>query len=389
MTEDELMAHQPLAGVRVVEIGTSVAAPYAGWILGGLGADVVKVERPGPGDDARHWGRMFPDGQSSYFSALNRDKRGVTVDLTDEAERAWLRDFCLNEVDVVVQNMRPGRVEKYGLGGDELTAANPELIYCNLGAFGKVGPLQERAGYDPLMQAYGGIMAITGEDGRPPIRVGVSIVDMGTGMWCAIGILAALKRRAETGKGCLVDASLYETGVAWMTNSVASAGVDGRNPERQGSGARGMAPYQAYACSDGHLVIAAPNDRLFDRLCGVLGHTEWLDDPRFASNQDRYANLAELNAEIEPVVAEQSRAHWQAALDEAGIPNAPVQQVLEMMANPQTEALGILQDADGGPKLMGMPLSFDNTRPPLGRYAPKLGEHNDEIKRDEKRRGGD
>jgi crotonobetainyl-CoA:carnitine CoA-transferase CaiB-like acyl-CoA transferase len=378
--EDELQAHQPLAGVRVVEIGTSVAAPYAAWILGSLGADVVKVERPGPGDDARQWGRMFPDGQSSYFSALNRDKRGITVDLTDETERAWLREFCVSEVDVVLQNMRPGRVEKYGLGGGELTGSNPQLIYCNLGAFGKVGPLKERPGYDPLMQAYGGIMAITGEDGRPPIRVGTSIVDMGTGLWCAVGILAALRRRDETGKGCVVDASLYETGVAWMTNSVASAGVDGRNPERQGSGARGMAPYQAYAASDGHLVIAAPNDRLFERLTGVLGHPEWLDDPRFKTNQDRYNNLPELNALIEPIVAEQPRAHWQAELDTVGIPNAPVQQVLEMMADPQTEALGIIQNADGGPNLMGMPLSFNGERPPLSRYAPLLGQHNDEIK---------
>ena len=383
MTDNELLAHQPLAGVRVVEIGTSVAAPYAAWILGNLGADVVKVERPGPGDDARQWGRMFPDGSSSYFQALNRDKRGITVDLTDETEREWLRKFCTSEVDVVVQNMRPGRVEKYGLGGDDLTKANPRLVYCNLGAFGKSGPLKDRPGYDPLMQAYGGIMSITGEDGRPPIRVGTSIVDMGTGLWCAVGILAALNRRAETGKGCVVDASLYETGVAWMTNSVASTGVDGRNPERQGSGARGMAPYQAYACSDGHLVIAAPNDRLFERLSGVLGHPEWPADPLFDSNQNRYANLADLNALIEPIIVKHPRAHWQAALDDVGIPSAPVQKTLEMINDPQTESLGIIQqDGEGNPKLMGMPLSFDGERPPLSRYAPSLGEHNDDIKGD-------
>jgi crotonobetainyl-CoA:carnitine CoA-transferase CaiB-like acyl-CoA transferase len=383
VTDNELLAHQPLAGVRVVEIGTSVAAPYAAWILGNLGADVVKVERPGPGDDARQWGRMFPDGSSSYFQALNRDKRGITVDLTDETEREWLRKFCTSEVDVVVQNMRPGRVEKYGLGGDDLTKANPRLVYCNLGAFGKSGPLKDRPGYDPLMQAYGGIMSITGEDGRPPIRVGTSIVDMGTGLWCAVGILAALNRRAETGKGCVVDASLYETGVAWMTNSVASTGVDGRNPERQGSGARGMAPYQAYACSDGHLVIAAPNDRLFERLSGVLGHPEWPADPLFDSNQNRYANLADLNALIEPIIVKHPRAHWQAALDDVGIPSAPVQKTLEMINDPQTESLGIIQqDGEGNPKLMGMPLSFDGERPPLSRYAPSLGEHNDDIKGD-------
>lgn len=373
-------ANLPLAGIRVVEVGSSVAAPYAAWILAGLGADVIKVERPRGGDDARQWGRMFPDGTSSYFHALNRDKRGITIDMSNAEERDWLRTFCTTEVDVVLQNMRPGGVDKYGLDGASLTAANPRLIYCNMGAFGNAGPLKHRAGYDPLMQAYGGIMGITGEEGRPPIRVGTSIVDMGTGLWSAVGILAALKHRDDSGKGCIVDASLYETAVAWMTNSVASTAVDGRNPERQGSGARGMAPYQAYACSYGHLVVAAPNDGLFVKLANALGHPEWPADPRFDSNQSRYANLAELNALIEPIMATQSRAHWQEVLEVAGIPTAPVQQVLEMMSDPQTQALGILQSLGGGVPLMGMPLSFDGQRPPLTRYAPGLGEHNAEIK---------
>jgi len=373
-------ANLALAGIRVVEIGSSVAAPYAAWILAGLGADVIKVERPRGGDDARQWGRMFPDGTSSYFHALNRDKRGITVDMSNAEERDWLRTFCKTEVDVVLQNMRPGGVDKYGLDGASLTAANPRLIYCNMGAFGNAGPLKHRAGYDPLMQAYGGIMGITGEEGRPPIRVGTSIIDMGTGLWSAVGILAALKHRDDSGKGCIVDASLYETAVAWMTNSVASTAVDGRNPERQGSGARGVAPYQAYACSDGHLVVAAPNDGLFVKLANALGHPEWPADPRFDSNQSRYANLAELNALIEPIMAAQSRAHWQEVLEAAGIPTAPVQQVLEMMSDPQTQALGILQSLGGGVPLMGMPLSFDGQRPPLTRYAPGLGEHNAEIK---------
>ena len=167
---------------------------------------------------------------------------------------------------MVIQNMRPGRVDSYGLGAADLTAANPRLVYCNLWAFGSTGPLSSNPGYDPLMQAYGGIMSITGNEGDPPIRVGTSIVDMGTGLWCVIGIQSALITRNVSGRGCIVDASLYETAVAWMTNSVASVGVDGRRPLKQGSGARGIAPYQAYSCSDGHLVIAAPNDRLSQRL---------------------------------------------------------------------------------------------------------------------------
>ena len=332
------------------------------------------------GDDARQWGRMFPDGTSSYFHALNRDKRGITIDMSSAEERDWLCTFCTTEVDVVLQNMRPGGIKKYGLDGASLMAENPRLIYCNMGAFGNAGPLKHHPGYDPLMQAYGGIMGITAEEGRPPIRVGTSIVDMGTGLWSAVGILAALKQRDDSGNGCIVDASLYETAVAWMTNSVASTAVDGRNPERQGSGARGMAPYQAYACSDGHLVVAAPNDSLFGKLSNALGHPEWPGDLRFDSNQNRYANLTELNALIEPIMAAQSRAYWQEELEAAGIPTAPVQQVLEMISDPQTQALGILQSLNGGASLMGMPLSFDGQRPPLMRYAPGLGEHNLEIK---------
>ncbi|MEK9754344.1 MAG: CoA transferase [Rhodospirillaceae bacterium] len=377
---DELLAHRPLAGVRVVEIGSSVAAPYATWIMAGLGAEVVKVERPETGDDCRQWGKMFPDGKASYFHALNREKRSVTVDMADAAERGWLSDYCINVADVVIQNMRPGTIDRLGLDAATLRAANPRLIYCNLGAFGNKGPLKDKPGYDPLMQAFGGLMTITGEEGRPPIRVGTSLIDMGTGMWCVIGILGALKRRDATGEGCTVDASLYETAVAWMNNPVASAAADPKNPVREGSGARGMAPYQAYECSDGYLVIAAPNDRLFERLSQVLGHPEWPKDSRFDTNQNRYANLAQLNELITPVVRTRTRAEWQRALDDVGIPSAPVQQTLEMIADPQTVALGILQAQGAGPKLAGLPLSFDGTRPPLGRYAPELGEHNEEIK---------
>ena len=369
-----------LVGVRVVELGTSVAAPYATWTLAQLGAEVIKVEPPGRGDDARHWGKMLPDGSSSYFNALNRDKLGITVDLKDAADLRWLREFCATEVDVVIQNMRPGRVDSYGLGAADLTAANPRLVYCNLWAFGSTGPLSSNPGYDPLMQAYGGIMSITGNEGDPPIRVGTSIVDMGTGLWCVIGIQSALITRNVSGRGCIVDASLYETAVAWMTNSVASVGVDGRRPLKQGSGARGIAPYQAYACADGHLVIAAPNDRLFQRLANVLGHPEWSDDPRFNSNPTRYNNLDELNAAMEPILERETRAYWQGALREAGVPSAPVQTVPEMMEDPQTKALGMLQNLDDGINLMAMPLSFDGNRPPLRNYAPSLGEHNEMIK---------
>ena len=378
---DTLAAHQPLSGTRVVEIGTSVAAPYAAWILGALGAQVIKVERPDTGDDARQWGRMFPDGRSSFFLAMNQNKHGVTVNLRDEQEKQWLRDYCSTEADVVIQNMRPGRIEASGLGAIDLVQVNPRLVYCNMGAFGHVGPLKERAGYDPLMQAFGGLMSITGEEGRPPVRVGVSIIDMGTGMWSAIGILSALFHREKTGKGCIVDASLYETALAWTTNQTTTVQVDNRDLERLGSGARGIAPYQAYRCSDGYLVVAAPNNRLFEGLCGVLGHPEWIDDSRFLTNQMRYENLTGLNELLEPTFATATRTAWQEKLDAAGIPSAPVQTLLETLANEQTKALGMLQQIDATqPKMMSVPLSFDGERPGLRSMAPELGEHNAQIK---------
>ncbi|MCB1548113.1 MAG: CoA transferase [Hyphomicrobiaceae bacterium] len=380
MAETPLAAHLPLAGLKVIEISTSVAAPFAAWILATLGADVIKVERKGSGDDARQWGKIFPDGSSSTYHALNRDKRGVTVDLKDPADRAWLEELCVG-ADIVLQNMRPGTVDRYGLGAQHLRRLNPKLIYCNLWAFGFKGPLKDRPGYDPLMQAYGGLMSVTGEEGRPPIRVGTSIIDMGSGLWCVVGILSAINHRHHTGEGCVIDASLYETSLAWMNVHVSAVQVDGLNPKKEGSGARGMAPYQAYACSDGHLVIAAPNDSLFKRLSEVLGHPEWPSDPRFDTNQKRARNLPALNALIEPIVAEHPRQHWQQKLDAVGIPSAPVQNTSEMMADPQTLALGILQRlATGGPRLMGMPLSFNGERPPLRRLAPTLGQHNEDIK---------
>lgn len=372
---------RPLEGLYVVEIGTSVAAPYATWILANLGAEVVKVERPDGGDDARQWGNMFPDGTSSTFHYLNAQKKSVTVDLKNEDERQWLRDFCINRADVVIQNLRPGHVERYGVDADNLMKANPKLIYCNLWPFGNAGPMQMKPGYDPLMQALSGIMSVTGEVGRPPVRVGPSMIDMGTGMWCVIGILAALNRRLETGEGCLVDASLYETALGWMANAVPTAQATGQSPGRQGTTARGMAPYQAYECSDGWLIVAAPNDRLFERLSEVLGHPEWPKDERFETNQLRWENLDELNELMIPILKGDSREVWRTRLDEAGVPSAPVRDTMEMMEDVQTRALGMLQQPGAdGPELISMPLSFNKKRPPLEKYAPALGENNKEIK---------
>ena len=368
----------PLAGLTVLELGSSVAVPYGTWILGTLGANVVKVERPEVGDDCRHWGTGWYHGVSGFFVALNAGKKSITVDLSDDTQRAALRQYIIDEVDIVVQNLRPGQVEKLGLDAEALLAEKDKLIYVNSGAFGAKGPLNMRPGYDPLMQAFGGIMSVTGEEGRPPVRVGTSIVDMGTGMWCALGVLAALRNLAMTGKGGQVDASLFETALGWMNYHATSYFGDGSIAERRGSSGPGMAPYQAYNCADGYLIIAAPNDRLFTTLSGILGHAEWPQDGRFDTNPHRWDNRATLNVLIEEVTRTQPMAHWQEMLEEAGIPNAPLQSIDQVVGHPQTQALDIIQETDDGRfKLMGMPLSFDGVRPPQPESSPELGADND------------
>jgi crotonobetainyl-CoA:carnitine CoA-transferase CaiB-like acyl-CoA transferase len=369
----------PLAGLVVIELGHSVAAPFAGQILADLGAEVIKVEKA-EGDDARHWGPPFWEGASSTFQPLNRSKQSVVCELRDPAQLAALKLLIHDRADIVLQNLRPGQVEKLGLDGASLVADKPELIYCNVGAFGRAGPLKDRPGYDPLMQAFGGIMSTTGEAGRPPVRVGPSIVDLGTGMWAVIGMLTALNRRRDTGRGGVIDVSLFETAAGWMSLLAAYYQASGELPTRLGSGAIGIVPYRAYQTKDSDLVVAAGSDALFRTLARVLGHPEWSDDPRFSSNPKRVENQSALYALIEAEMAKRGNAEWIALLERAGIPCAPVQNVAEMIAHEQTRALGLMQDVpDSAMKFIGLPISFDGTRPPIRSRPPRLGEHTEQI----------
>ena len=365
----------PLTGLVVVELGTSVAAPTGAQILAELGAEVVKIENPRGGDDARAWGPPFVDGVAAVFRAINRNKRSAGIDLNDVAQRDALRRFITERADIVLQNLRAGVVEKFGLDAASLRALKPSLIYCNLAAFGASGPLRDRPGYDPLMQAFGGIMSVTGEDGRPPVRVGPSIVDQGAGMWAVIGILAALHRRTLSGEGCVVGTSLYETALGWTAMHTASFLASGRVPGRMGTENFGIAPYKAYEATDGWLVIAAGNDNHFARLAAALGHSDWASDPQFHSNPDRVRNRERLNALIADVIRTAPRDTWLAKLDAAGVPCAPLLTVDQVLAHPQSKAVGMLQPApDGSGPLIGLPLQFDGERPPFRRSAPALGE---------------
>jgi crotonobetainyl-CoA:carnitine CoA-transferase CaiB-like acyl-CoA transferase len=369
-------SHQPLAGYVVIEMGHSVAAPFAGQVLADLGAEVIKVEKPA-GDDARQWGPPFVDGASATFQSLNRSKRSLVLDLRKSEDFGRLQQLIDQRADVVLQNMRPGQVDQLKLDAATLRARKPALVYCNLGAFGAPGPLAERPGYDPLMQAFSGIMSVVGEPGGNPVRVGPSIVDMGSGMWAALGIVSLLLRRRETGEGGVVDVSLFETAATWMTMYAAQYLASGQLPGKNGSGQTGIVPYRAYRTADGDLVVAAGNNDLFRRLCGVLGHPEWTGDPRFATNPVRVENAKVLYALLEECFLARSNAQWTELLDAAGVPCAPVQDVGSMLRHPQTEALGLLQPVPGSSiPLVGLPVRFDGVRPQPRGASPRLGEMN-------------
>ncbi|HEV2335222.1 MAG TPA: CoA transferase [Stellaceae bacterium] len=367
----------PLSGLVVIEIGHSIAAPYAGMILGELGAEVIKVENPEGGDACRGWGPPFLEGAATCFHAVNRAKSGITIDLADAADAARLKALILERADIVIHNLKAGALDRYGLGATELVAQKPALVCCNLGAFGRVGPLRDKPGYDPMMQAYSGLMSLLGEDGRPPVRVPASIVDMGAGMWSVIGILSALQERTRTGRGGIVDTSLYETGLAWMSIYLAGFLANREIPARHGSGVDMIVPYQAFAAADGYMMVAAGNDNLFRRLCSVLDRPGLAEDPRFRGNKDRVVNRAELVPILAAIFATRNRGEWAGRLEAAGIPNGPINTLDQVVADAQTRALGIIQTKPGSELgLVGLPLSFDGIRPPFAKAAPALGEDN-------------
>lgn len=370
----------PFEGITVVEIGTSIAAPFAGKILAELGARVVKVENPDGGDPARRWYPSLPEGNSASFQACNMGKLSVTVDMTDADDLTRLKRLIAEAADVVLQNLRPGLVERFALDAATLRRDNPRLIYCNVGAFGKPGPLGNLPGYDPLMQAFSGITDLTGEADRPPSRVGVSLIDLGTGMWSAIGIISALYRRMATGEGGVVDTSLFETSVGWITLAVAELTASGKAPARNGLQGPIVAPNRGYQAADGIHVIVVGTDAQFRRFCGALGCPDLADDPRFAKAGDRMANEAEMSRLIGEIIATETRAAWAERLNAAGIPNAPVQTVAEVAAHPQTEALGLLRPADDGTmRFVGLPVRLDGVRPATDGHAPRLDEHRQQV----------
>ncbi|HEU5216741.1 MAG TPA: CoA transferase [Gaiellaceae bacterium] len=370
---------RPLAGARVVDVTSSLAGPTATQLLAALGADVVKVE-PLSGDHARAWGPPFLDGEGAMFLAANAGKRSLAVDLGDERGRGIVLRLA-DRADVFLQSLRPGAAERHGLDAAALRARNPRLVHCSIGAFGSGGPLGDRPGYDPLLQAASGIMSVTGEAGGPPARVGVSLIDLGTGVWAALGVLAALFERERTGAGRTLELSLYETALSLLATQLVGYLGAGVLPGREGSAFPQIAPYQVFPARDAGLMIVAGNDKLFAALCGALGVPELAADPRFLTNPDRVANRAELVMLLEERTREREAAELLDALVAAGVPASPVQDVGQAARHPQTEALGILQQL-GDLVTVAAPLSADGERVLHRAPPPTLGAHTGAILRE-------
>jgi crotonobetainyl-CoA:carnitine CoA-transferase CaiB-like acyl-CoA transferase len=372
----------PLAGLLVADLTQNVAGPTCTQILGDMGAEVVKVERPGRGDDARAWAPPYWGDESATFMSVNRNKRSLAVDMKQPDGRAVV-ERLIGRADVLVQSLRAGAVEGLGLDWERAKQINPRLVYCSVTAFGTEGPLADRPGYDPLMQALGGIMSVNGHPGQPPARVPVSIVDMGTGMWAVIAILGALRERERTGRGANVTTALFETALAWTTFQMTHYFATGEIPQPQGSGTAMICPYEAFPTRDAWVMIAAGSDALFVKAATALGAPELPRDARFADNPARVAHRAELVDALSRITRGLASAEVLARLQSAGVPCAPILTLDRVAGEPQTEASGMLISAKH-PRLpdyrtVGLPVRWDGERPGVARVPPLLGEHTAEV----------
>lgn len=370
----------PLAGIRVLDLSRVLAGPWATQLLGDLGAEIIKLERPGSGDDTRSWGPPFtvqPDGargESAYFRSANRGKKSVAVDL-GTAEGAEFARHIARESDVLVENFRVGGAKRLGLDYDTLSADNPGLIYCSITGFGQTGPHRHRPGYDLLVQAMGGLMSITGEPDGRPLKVGVAITDITTGLYAATAILAALHERARSGRGDHIDLGLFDVQVATLANQAQNYLVGNRAPGRSGNVHPNIAPYQDFPTADGAMVVAVGNDAQFRRFCDGIGAPGLAADSRFASNAGRVEHKLALAEQIATHLGTQPTRHWLSVFDASGVPAASINDLAAVFADPQIEARGLLQATGDGPPLVGCPIRYRRLSLSEPVAPPALGAH--------------
>ena len=373
---------QCLEGLRVIDVTQNLAGPFCTQILGDLGADVIKVEPPGAGDSARAWGPPFWEGESPLFLTTNRNKRSIQVDLKSEEGAETLRALIAG-ADVFVQSFRSGRAEALGFGYEAVSTLERGIVYVSITAYGSEGPLSHLPGYDPLMQAAGGIMSVTGHPGGPPTRVGGSVVDLGTGMWAALGVLAALRDRDATGRGCHVETSLLGSALTWMGYHMIGHLATGEVPGPMGSGLSMIAPYEAFPVADGHIMINAGNDTTFQRLAEALGLDELPDDARFTDNPSRVENRPALFELIAGKTRALEAGELLALLYRHNVPCAPIQDVAQVVRDPQVEAIGVLRGAEH-PRIddyrdVAMPVRWNGEQAGFRAHPPAPGEHTREV----------
>ena len=375
---------QPLQGVRVLDLSRVLAGPYCTMVLGDLGADVIKVEPP-EGDETRGWGPPFAEGESAYYLCVNRNKRGIVINLKTDEGKKILRDLALQS-DVLVENFRPGTLKKFGLDFETLHELNPKLIYCSITGFGQTGSMKDKPGYDFMIQALGGLMSITGEPDGEPMKTGVAVVDLFAGQNAIIAILAALQARTLTGRGQQLDIALFDSQLGWLANVASNYLISGKLPKRHGNAHANIVPYQSFQASDGWFAIAVGNDRQFARLCDLIGKPGFAEDEKFATNSARVQNRAELIPLLIDIFKAASVSDWLTKLDEAEIPCGPIQnfeQVFSMPVVGEREMLVKMEHPTIGKlPLVGSPLKMSETPVEFRLPPPLMGEHTEEVLRE-------
>ncbi|WP_434623496.1 CaiB/BaiF CoA transferase family protein [Azospirillum sp. B2RO_4] len=376
----------PLSHIRVLELSRVLAGPWSAQTLADLGADVIKVERPGAGDDTRAWGPPWAGDQSAYFLSTNRGKRSITIDFERPEGQELVRKLAA-QADVVIENFKVGGLVKYGLDYDSLKAVNPRLVYCSITGFGQTGPYRNRAGYDFMIQGMGGLMSITGQpDGEPgggPVKVGVAVTDIFTGLYATIGIMGALAHRDRTGEGQQVDLALLDVQVAVLANQAMNCLVGGKAPQRLGNAHPNIVPYQAFATRDGYIILAVGNDGQFAKFCAVAGRPELARDERYATNPARVANRKELVALLEELIRTRDSHDWLSALEEVGVPCGPINDLTAVFEDPQVKARNIHQDlphpTQGSVPTVASPIRYSGTPLVHDTAPPTLGQHTDTV----------